>query len=189
MSGKSEKYLHIHDWNYWWGIYRCDDGWDTPNGAEFSLTNDKLGEDPFFHFDFYNLASLKQTIQNGDFMESEDVDYPAFLEQAERLINGKQDWFVGALYYPHFTPKLDFCNAPSQNGTLLTQLTSPSMPPYYGVIFLREDRPLSPEILISWVERLSCPLFGYPFSVRMGMIPTCQETLQSYQKESRWFDL
>lgn len=124
-------------------------------------------------------------IQEGDFMEPTSSDYPNFLKQVERLKTGEQDWFVGALYYPDFTPKLDFCNAPSQSGTLLTQLTSPSIPPHYGVIFLREDRPLSPEILVSWAERLSCSLFGYPFSVKMAMILTCQETLQSYQKESR----
>lgn len=189
ISYRPKKYLHIHDWNYWWGVYHCDEGWDTPNSAEFSLTNDELGEDLFFHFDFYNLASLQQTIQDGEFIAPEQTDYPAFLEQAEQLINGKQDWFIGALYYPDFTPKLDFCNAPSQRQILLSELTSPPMPPHYGVIFLREERPLSSEILVSWAERLSCPLFGYPFSVKMARIPTCQETLQSYQKDSRWFDL
>lgn len=52
MSERPEKYLHIHDWNYWWGVYQCDEGWDTPLAAEFSLTNDELGEDLFFQFDF-----------------------------------------------------------------------------------------------------------------------------------------
>ena len=96
---KSEKYLHIHDWNYWWCVYHCADGWDDPDAAEFCLTEDAAGEEFFFHFDFYNLPALHQTIRNGEFMEPESPDYPNFLKQAERLRNGEQDWFVGALYY------------------------------------------------------------------------------------------
>ncbi|WP_317400517.1 hypothetical protein, partial [Anaerotruncus colihominis] len=159
---KSEKYLHIHDWNYWWCVYRCADGWDAPDAAEFSLTEDGAGEDFFFHFDFYNLPALHQTIQDGEFMEPENPDYPRFLKQAEQLRNGEQHWFVGALYYPHFSPDLAFCNAPARSSVPLTQLISPAVPPYYGVIFLREERPLSPKVLTHWVERLSQPLFGVP---------------------------
>ena len=44
---KHTKYLHIHDWNYWWGYYRCGKDWDTFNGAEFSLTEDEAGENSF----------------------------------------------------------------------------------------------------------------------------------------------
>lgn len=55
---KHTKYLHIHDWNYWWGYYRCGKDWDTFNGAEFSLTEDEAGENSFFHFDFYNLPAV-----------------------------------------------------------------------------------------------------------------------------------
>ena len=32
------KYLHIHDWNYWWGYYRCGKDWEPFHAAEFSLT-------------------------------------------------------------------------------------------------------------------------------------------------------
>ena len=32
--------------------------------------------------------------------------------------------------------------------------------PYYGVINVRETRPLIPEVLESWMERLSSALFG-----------------------------
>ena len=143
MGCKSKKYLHIHDWNYWWGYFRCGKGWEPFHAAEFSLTEDEAGEASFFYFDFYNLPALHQTIRDGEFVEPDSPDHPSFLEQAERLKNGEQDWFVGALYYPHFSPETRFCNAYVRSGVPLTQLLSPSVPPYYGVIFLREERPHS----------------------------------------------
>ena len=45
------KYLHIYDWNYWWGYYRCGKDWEPFHAAEFSLTEDEAGETPFFHFE------------------------------------------------------------------------------------------------------------------------------------------
>ena len=54
MGCKSKKYLHIHDWNYWWGYYRCGKDWEPFHAAEFSLSEDEAGEAPFFHFDFHN---------------------------------------------------------------------------------------------------------------------------------------
>lgn len=93
MGCKSKKYLHIHDWNYWWGYYRCGKDWEPFHGAEFSLTEDEAGEASFFHFDFYNLPALRQTIRDGEFVEPDSPDHPSFLEQAERLKNGEQDWF------------------------------------------------------------------------------------------------
>ena len=182
---KHTKYLHIHDWNYWWGYYRCGKDWDTFNGAEFSLTEDEAGENSFFHFDFYNLPALHQTIQNGEFIEPESPDHPYFLKQAERLRSGEQDWFVGALYYPHFSPDLAFCNASVRGGAPLKQLPSPAVPPYYGVIFLREERPLSPKVLTHWVERLSQPLFGTPFSCTLADVPTRQMAMKNFEEEMR----
>ena len=141
MDCKTKKYLHIYDWNYWWGYYRCGKDWDPFDAAEFSLSEDEAGEAPFFHFDFHNLSALHQTIRDGEFVEPDNPDHPHFLEQARRLRSGEQDWFVGALYYPLFSPEMHFCNASVRSGVPLTQLLSPSVPPYYGVIFLREERP------------------------------------------------
>ena len=109
----------------------------------------------------------------------------SFLEQAERLKNGEQDWFVGALYYPHFSPEMHFCNAYVRSGVPLTQLVSPSVPPYYGVIFLREERPLTPEVLTHWVETLSRPLFGQQFSCTLAQVPSRQEAMEQFEKEMR----
>ena len=63
MDFKAKKYLHIHDWNYWWGYYRCGKDWEPFHGAEFSLTEDEAGAASFFHFDFYNLPALRQMIR------------------------------------------------------------------------------------------------------------------------------
>ena len=141
MDCKAKKYLHIYDWNYWWGYYRCGKDWEPFHAAEFSLSEDEAGEAPFFHFDFHTLPALHQTILDGEFVEPDNPDHPHFLEQARRLRSGEQDWFVGALYYPLFSPEMQFCNASVRSGVPLTQLLSPSVPPYYGVIFLREERP------------------------------------------------
>lgn len=54
LKRKATKYLRIHDRNYLWGFYHCADGRDTFNTAEFSIFNDKAGEEAVFHFDFYN---------------------------------------------------------------------------------------------------------------------------------------
>ena len=35
MGCKPKKYLHIHDWNYWWGYYRCGQDWEPFHAAEF----------------------------------------------------------------------------------------------------------------------------------------------------------
>ena len=34
MDCKAKKYLHIYDWNYWWGYYRCGKDWDPFHAAE-----------------------------------------------------------------------------------------------------------------------------------------------------------
>ena len=98
MDCKTKKYLHIYDWNYWGGYYRCGKDWEPFQAAEFSLSGDEAGKAPFFHFDFHNLPALHQTILDGEFVEPDNPDHPHFLEQARRLRSGEQDWFVGALY-------------------------------------------------------------------------------------------
>ena len=79
MGCKSKKYLHIHDWNYWWGYYRCGKDWEPFHAAEFSLSEDEAGEAPFFHFDFHNLPALHQTIRDGEFVEPDNPNHPHFL--------------------------------------------------------------------------------------------------------------
>ena len=44
MDCKAKKYLHIYDWNYWWGYYRCCKDWEPFHAAEFSLAEDEAGE-------------------------------------------------------------------------------------------------------------------------------------------------
>ena len=44
MDCKPKKYLHIYDWNYWWGYYRCGKDWEPFHAAEFSLSEDEAGK-------------------------------------------------------------------------------------------------------------------------------------------------
>ena len=98
-------------------------------------------------------------------------------------LGGEQDWFVGALYYPLFFTGDAF------SATLVGQrpvtCRSPSVPPYYGVIFLREERPLTPEVLTHWAETLSQPLFGQPFSCTLAQVPSRQEAMEQFENEMR----
>ena len=80
---------------------------------------------------------------------------------------------------------MHFCNASVRSGVPLTQLLSPSVPPYYGVIFLREERPLTPEVLTHWAETLSQPLFGQPFSCTLAQVPSRQEAMELFENEMR----
>ena len=41
MDCKAKKYLHIYDWNYWWGYYRFCKDWEPFHAAEFSLSEDE----------------------------------------------------------------------------------------------------------------------------------------------------
>ena len=177
MDCKTKKYLHIYDWNYWWGYYRCGKDWDPFDAAEFSLSEDEAGETPFFHFDFHNLSALHQTIRDGEFVEPDNPDHPYFLEQARRLRSGEQDWFVGALYYPLFSQEMHFCNASVRSGVPLTQLLSPSVPPYYGVIFLREERPLTPEVLTLCMQSRCQPFPCLCLGRAVGRQPDCSHIL------------
>ena len=80
---------------------------------------------------------------------------------------------------------MHFCNASVRSGVPLTQLLSPSVPPYYGVIFLREERPLTPEVLTHWAETLSQPLFGQQFSCELAQVPGRQEAMEQFENEMR----
>ena len=73
----------------------------------------------------------------------------------------------------------------SRSGVPLTQLLSPSVPPCYGVIFLREERPLTPEVLTHWAETLSQPLFGQPISCTLTQVPSRQEAMEQFENEMR----
>ena len=52
MDCKAKKYLHIYDWNYWWGYYRCCKdlepfhAWSLPQyiGSEYFSTGDDDAE-------------------------------------------------------------------------------------------------------------------------------------------------
>ena len=80
---------------------------------------------------------------------------------------------------------MHFCNASVRSGVPLTQLLSPSVPPYYGVIFLREERPLTPAVLTQWGERRFQPLFGHQFSCTLAQVPSRQEAMERFENETR----
>ena len=190
MGYSTSVYLQIRDWNYWWNVYQFGGAEPSvPQVAEFSLTFDQDGEAFYFAFDFYNLSALRQfcSAESEAFVEPEHPDRPLFLNLAEQLLAGKREFFIGALYYENPVPSLALCNRPlSEKETLFDRKSLPAAP-YYAVVFLREDRPLTPEVLISWVERLAPALLGKTLSCRLGWSPSRETALRSYQEEgSPW---
>ena len=138
MKQSSQKYIQIRHWDYWWEVYSCGRDWAGPQGAEFSLTDGRGGEAPFFHLDLYNLSGLADIIREETFFEAGDPEYPRFVRRAESLQKGEADYFVGALYYHQFTPDLAFCN-----------------------------QPLTPEVLNHWLTKLSTPLFIFCMTMKL----------------------
>lgn len=61
--------------------------------------------------------------------------------------------------------------------------TAPSASPNYAVLFLSEVRPLIPEVLTTWMTRLSGALFGSPFSAAIARTPTREEAQAHWKKE------
>lgn len=184
MEQQALKYLQIRHWNYWWNVYQCGTSIPAcPNAVEFALTDDRAGSVPFFHFDFYTLPGLWEILREGSFLTPEDPDYPAFLRKAEDLQLGKIPYFIGGLYYRNFTPYLDFCNQSLSATHTLLDLRAPAVSPNYAVLFLSEVRPLIPEVLTTWMNRLSGTLFGSTFSTAIARTPTREEALAHWKKE------
>lgn len=176
------KYIRVRHWNYWWGAYQLLEG-DEPAAAEFSLTNDIDGETLFFHFDFYNISALQETIAEKEFMEPDHCEYPMFLEKAEALQKGEISYFIGSLYYPSFHPTLEFCNQRETENQTIFDAQRPVAAPEYAVVFLGEKKPLVPEVLKKWVEQLAQPLFGQSFTCEFADVPTKTQAQESYRKE------
>ena len=176
------KYIHIRHWDYWWATYQLLEQ-NKPDSVEFSITNDKEGEDLFFHFDFYNLPALQNMMDADEYMERENPDYPVFEQKVEALKTGKLDYFVGSLYYPAFFPCLEFCNQPFAGGKTIFDAKAPVAAPDYAILFVREYKPLALETLKKWIERLTEPLFGEKYVYEFIDVPTKAQAQASYREE------
>ena len=180
-------YLRIRHWDYWWGVYQCGEpGLGQPSSVEFALSDDREGEKPFFSLEFYNLSGLGEIVEEGLFLEREDPDYPELLRRKEALERGELDYVVGALYYEHFAPDLAFCNQPLTAQRTLLDLEAPRTVPHAAVLFLREEWPLTPDVVKDWVMTLARPLFGRSFSAEIADVPTREEALASWQADHRF---
>ena len=47
MDCKAKKYLHIYDWNYWWGYYRCCKDWELSMRRSFLFPRTRQERRPF----------------------------------------------------------------------------------------------------------------------------------------------
>lgn len=181
MDLQMTRYLHIRHWDYWYGVYHIDGC--TPNSAEFIITEDEKGEQPFFHFDITNLAGMEQLLAEDDYIQPNDPSYPDFCAGVDALRKGKIPFLIGGLFFRHYTPPISVCNAPLNRSISLLDIHSPSVPPYYADIFIQESRLLTPDVLVEWVEHLSPTLFHQRFTCQIADIPTEEETRDAHQED------
>ncbi len=167
----SHKYIQIRHWDYWWCVYNMMER-HCLSGVEFSITDDVNGEKQFFHLDLYSLIELESTIRIQEFVQPEDPFYCYFLNQIERLRQGKIDYFIGWLYYQDYKPNIKQCNRFLKKGQSIFDMKTPQISPYYAVVFIGEKAPLLPSILIHWLEKLSVPLFDQAITFEIANIPT-----------------
>lgn len=178
---KQTKYIHIRHLDYWWGVYNIGNlkSGDI-SGVEFSLSNDQAGDDFYFHFDFNTLPALENILAENEFIEADSSDYPHFLEKCREIQNGASDYFIGALYYEDYHPTIKDCKL--REGSLFDK-KSPNSSPYYAVVFLNENQPLLPELLVKWLERLSIDFFAEGFCFAFSSIPSKEEAEKEYKDE------
>ncbi len=175
------KYIQIRHMNYWWHIHDIEPfRIDGANEIEFSITEDKEGDNLFFHLDFYNLSSLVDMIKKEEFMEKENPEYNNFIQRYHRLKNGESEYFIGAIYYKDHYPTLQECEL---NGRCIFDLKSPTLEPYYAVVFLNENKPLTPEKVMNWIEKLSKDFFKQSIDYEIAELITKEYAQLAYNKE------
>lgn len=171
------KYLQIRHWDYWRSVYGY--ARNPVSSVEFSITQDRDGEQLFFHLDMDTLPALEKLLKSGEYIDKNDASYQYFLGRAEKLRQGSMDYFVGALYYKDYTPDMVKCNQYQQAGKDIFSVKSPQQSPYYAWLFIREERPLFPELLAEWMERLSPSLFCEQFTYEIANVPSREDTAEA----------
>ena len=74
---------------------------------------------------------------------------------------------------------MERCITKISRWTLLSAIS----PCLLTVLFLAEERPLTPEVLTHWLTRLARPLFGQDFTALLSRVPTPEEAAASWQSE------
>lgn len=186
----NRRYLQIRHWDYWYRIYGIGEFDNTSAGCvEFSITNDSIGDDFFFHFDFINLPALEEMIVENEYMEKDHPDFPDFHRKCVELRNGDIEYFIGALYYKDYHPTIKECNQRLMESQTIMDVESPPLKPHYAVVFIRESRSFKPEILVDWVKRISDSLFKEHQTIyQIAVIPTTEQTQAAYESDGLFTD-
>lgn len=184
------RYLQIRHWDYWYSIYGIGKFEKTSAGCvEFSITNDLQGDEFILNFDFVNLLELEKMIDGDDFMEKDHPDFSDFQRKYVELKNGDIEYFVGSLYFKDFNPTISECNRPLMENQTIMDIESPPVKPHYATVFLHEPRPLNPEVLVEWVNRISSRLFKEHQTIyQIAEIPTREQTQAAYESDGLFTD-
>lgn len=182
------KYIFIRHWDYWYGVYNIEKCKDVGiDEVEFHISDEDDREaEGFFHFDFYTLPALARMVEDNGFIESDNPEYPMFIERGNALKKGDIEFFIGSLYYQTFYPDLTACNNELIEGKNIFDFKSPPCKPHYAVIFINEKRPLMPELLIKWTVKVCKSLFKEQIVFQLANVPTVEQTLASYKEDVRF---
>lgn len=97
------KYIFTRHWDYCYGVYRLGKYRNNGiNNVEFHISDQPDIETEFFHFDFYTLPALETMIENEEFMDTDDPEYPEFLKKYNAVKCGEIPFLSVRYTIKHF---------------------------------------------------------------------------------------
>ena len=207
MSASSRKYLETEGkigikpeeanirwivprhWDYWWDVYHLRKDDEEPCYLEFACyphAAAKAVVDEFFHLDLGNLTAAEAWCE--DEMEDweSEAEKQAFIKQTQKIEAGETDYFIYRLYYPS-SPNDNtslYMNCLPKGTSLFDCKNQRGIPADYAVVFIRETKPLMPDVLCDWLEKLSPVLFGdhSVYQISADDYPNLEEVKESFHR-------
>ncbi len=165
MSGRENARLaYPRHADYFWSVYGLG-GYEPPCYLELACYEDaekRRARQKFFRLDIGNLEAANY-IDEDDFYD--DADMRASYMEKLRLLNaGEVDYFIETLFFSDGSADLSALSLPGgqlpPGKTILDTRNAAGAVSDYAYVYVREARPLMPDVLCEWLEQLSPVLFG-----------------------------
>jgi hypothetical protein len=133
---------------------------------DFWLTDDREGERVYFSLELMNLPHLAYLLSEDWHFQAEVRDLAAYQNRYKALRGGDIRYFIGNLYYGEKNESgggyefLSVGESVLDGRTVFEVKNRNGMSPYSASIYLAETKPLTPERVTEWMEKLSLELFG-----------------------------
>lgn len=181
------RWIYPRHWDYWFSVYGLLEGKDHPCLLEFAIFPDRVDNalvvDEYFHLDVGNFVSADAFIRDEWNEWNSEEEKRRFAEQTERLRRGETEYFIANLYYPNQVWGQYYMDCLPRGKSVFDIKNKIEDAPYYGEIYIREARPLIPEVLENWMERLSPVLFGdyCAYKIPEEEYPDSEEVQKEYK--------